>query len=196
MLTHSAHVEVEVLRPVEAKRCMPVDITGKRHPVPFTGRQHIASQGGATHEPVVFLTFGDKLRNRDVCMPSVRDDIESSRGVYSRNLIAERWAIHQQRDLPGIVGAGVREHDLTRVAVPCHGEIHHAILRVLPDGLAGEIVRLARLEQGDHAGDPTQRSDRADDHIRDIPSVHDTNATNTNATAHTEAFASKEGEAK
>lgn len=58
----------------------------------------------------------------------------------------------------------------------------------------GQLVRLARQEQGDHAGDATQRADPADDHIRDIPSIHKPNATNTNTTARTETLADREGE--
>lgn len=194
MSMHSVHVEVEMLRPVETERCVPVGVAGKRHSIPLAVEHGIPAYGRAIHEPVEFLAFGDELRDGDARMASGGDGVEPARGVYGVDSLTEWGPVDQQRDLSGIVRADVREHDLAGGGVPCHGEIHHAILRVLPDGLAGKLVRLTRLEQGDHTGDATQRADPTDDHIRDIPSIHKPNATNTNTTARTEALASKEGE--
>ena len=194
MPKRSVNVEVEMLRPGETERRMPVGVTGKRRAVPFAGHQHVPAHGSVMHEPIVFLPFGDKLRNGDTHMASGGNGIEPTRGVYGVDSLAERRPVHQQSDLLGVVRADVREHDLTGVTVPRHGEIHHAILRVLPDDLAGELVRIMRLEEGNHTSDATQRTNPTDDHIRDIPSIHKPNATNT--TARTEALASKEGEAK
>ena len=196
MSMRSVHVEVEMLRPVESKRRMPVGVAGKRHAVPFPVEHGVPAYGRAVHEPVVFLTFGDELRNGDTPVPSRWDEVKPSYGVQGREPLSERWPVHQQSDLLGVVRADVREHDLTGVTVPRHGEIHHAILRVLPDGLTSELVRFTRLEEGNHTSDATQRTNPTDDHIRDIPSIHKPKTTNTNTTAHTEALASKEGEAK
>ncbi|RYN12655.1 hypothetical protein PG2006B_1121 [Bifidobacterium animalis subsp. animalis] len=59
--------------------------------------------------------------------------------------------------------------------------------------LLGQLVRFGRLQQGDHTGDTAQSTNPADEQIRNTPSIHDTNATNTNTATCAEALASKEG---